>query len=303
MDKKFPWQKPKSTKEEPKSLELVENILKNPSYKLAIEDIDFLNSDETRGIRLQLDYLKPELIMKKHGIKHTVVVFGSARIKEPKSAFKELERVKRVLEKSPDSKMLLRELRIAEKMVEKSIYYEKAREFGRLVGKSGKGPKDATITLMTGGGPGIMEAANRGAYDVGAKTIGLNIKLPHEQYPNPYLTPELTFLFHYFAIRKLHFLRRACALVVFPGGYGTLDELFETLTLIQTQKNEPIPVVLVGKEYWSKLINFKLMVDEGTIDADDLKIFTFKEDPKEIWEYILSWYKKREKPLLKDKNE
>lgn len=298
--KKFPWQKPKPTQEEPKSYELVEKILNSPSYKLAIEDVDFLNSDDARGIRLQLDYLKPELMMKKHGVKYTVVVFGSARIKEPQSAFKELGRIKKLLEKKPDSKMLLRELRIAEKMVEKSIYYEKAREFGRLVGKSGKGPKDSTITLMTGGGPGIMEAANRGAYDVGAKTIGLNIQLPHEQYPNPYLSPELTFQFHYFAIRKLHFLQRACALVVFPGGFGTLDELFETLTLIQTQKNEPIPVILMGKEYWSKLINFNLLVDEGTIAPEDLNIFTFKEDPKEAWEYILSWYEKRDKPLLKD---
>ncbi|WP_187648489.1 TIGR00730 family Rossman fold protein [Nitrosophilus labii] len=290
---KFPWQTPKPSEEDPKSLELVNKIMNSPSYKLSIEDIEFLKSDDTRGLRLQLDYLKPELAMKKYGIKHTIVVFGSARIKESKTALKELEKIKRLLDKNPDSKSLLKRLRIIEKMVEKSIYYEEAREFGRLVGKAGKGPKDNTVTLMTGGGPGIMEAANRGAYDVGAISIGLNIQLPHEQFPNPYITPDLCFQFHYFAIRKLHFLHRACALVVFPGGYGTLDELFETLTLIQTGKNRSIPVVLIGKEYWSKLIDFKVLVEEGTIDPEELKIFTFKENAKDAWEHIIGWYKKR----------
>ena len=289
----LPWQHPKPKEEEPNIDELMERIFKSPSYKLAIEDVDFLLSDETRGIRLELDYLKPELIMKKYAIKHTIVVFGSARIKEPKSAMKELEKIKELVKKSPDSKTLLRELRTAEKMVEKSIYYEEARKFGQLVGKAGKGPKDNTLTLMTGGGPGIMEAANRGAYDVGAKSIGLNIQLPHEQFPNPYIDPDLCFQFHYFAIRKLHFLHRAVALVVFPGGFGTLDELFETLTLIQTHKNKPIPVVLVGKEYWHRLINFTYLVEEGTIDPEDLHIFTFKETAEEAWEYILQWYEKR----------
>ncbi|BCD62274.1 hypothetical protein NitYY0826_C1150 [Nitratiruptor sp. YY08-26] len=288
----FPWQHPKPPFEDPKAQELIERIFHSPSYKLAIEDEEFLLSDQTRGVRLQLDYLKPELIMQKYGIKRTIVVFGSARIKEPASAMKELEKIKNLLKKKPDSKTLLRELRTAEKMVEKSIYYEEARKFGQLVGKAGKGPKDNTLTLMTGGGPGIMEAANRGAYDVGAKSIGLNIQLPHEQFPNPYIAPELCFQFHYFAIRKLHFLHRAIALVVFPGGFGTLDELFETLTLIQTGKNKPIPVVLVGKEYWQRLINFKFLVEEGTIDAEDLHIFTFKENAKEAWEYILHWYAK-----------
>ncbi len=293
MKKKLPWQHPKPKEEEPKVQELLERIFHSPSYKLAIEDVEFLLSDDTRGVRLQLDYLKPELIMKRHGIKHTIVVFGSARIKEPATALRELEKIKKMVDEHPDSKQLLRALRTAEKMVEKSIYYEEARKFGQLVGKAGKGPQDNTLTLMTGGGPGIMEAANRGAYDVGAKSIGLNIQLPHEQFPNPYISPELCFQFHYFAIRKLHFLHRACALVVFPGGFGTLDELFETLTLIQTHKNKPIPVVLVGKEYWHRLIDFKFLVEEGTIDAEDLHIFTFKESAQEAWEYILEWYRKR----------
>ena len=291
--RELPWQHPKPKEEEPKIEELMEKILHSPSYRLAIEDVDFLRSDDTRGVRLELDYLKPELMMKKHGIKRTIVVFGSARIKEKKSAIKELKRIQKLVEKNPDSRTLLRELRTAEKMVEKSIWYDEAREFGRLVGKAGKGPEDSTLTLITGGGPGIMEAANRGAYDVGAKSIGLNIQLPHEQFPNPYITPDLCFQFHYFAIRKLHFLHRACALVVFPGGFGTLDELFETLTLIQTGKNKQIPVVLVGKEYWSRLIDFKFLVEEGTIDAEDLHLFTFKERAIDAWEYILHWYEKR----------
>ncbi|BCD68149.1 TIGR00730 family Rossman fold protein [Nitratiruptor sp. YY09-18] len=290
--KTLPWQHPKPLYEDPKAKELLQKILNSPTYKLAIEDEAFLLSDQTRGVRLQLDYLKPELIMQKYGIKRTIVVFGSARIKEPATAMKELEKIKNLLKKKPDSKTLLRELRTAEKMVEKSIYYEEARKFGQLVGKAGKGPQDNTLTLMTGGGPGIMEAANRGAYDVGAKSIGLNIQLPHEQFPNPYIDPDLCFQFHYFAIRKLHFLHRAIALVVFPGGFGTLDELFETLTLIQTGKNRPIPVVLVGKEYWQRLINFKFLVEEGTIDSEDLHIFTFKETAQEAWEYILHWYEK-----------
>ena len=301
--KKFPWQTPKPKSEEPKVEELLERIFNSPSYKLAIEDIDFLLSDATRGVRLQLDYLKPELIMKEHGIKRTIVVFGSARIKEPKTALEELEKIKELLEREPNSKKLLKELRVAEKMVEKSIYYEEARKFGRLVGKAGKGPHDNTLMIMTGGGPGIMEAANRGAFDVGAKSIGLNIQLPHEQFPNPYITPELCFQFYYFAIRKLHFLHRAVALVIFPGGYGTLDELFETLTLIQTQKNEPIPVVLVGKEYWHRLIDFKFLVEEGTIDPEDLHIFTFKESAHEAWDYILRWYEKRGVDLFNNHND
>ena len=283
----LPWQKPKSKDEEPKVDELLQNIFNSPSYKLAIEDKDFLLSDETRGIRLQLDYLKPEIIMKKFGIKNTIVVFGSARVKENNTALKELEKIKKELEKKP-SKELLKKLRIAESMVEKSIYYEEAREFGRLVGKY-KGTHNNEVVIMTGGGPGIMEAANRGAYEVGAKSIGLNIQLPHEQFPNPYVTPELCFQFHYFATRKMHFLERAIALVVFPGGFGTLDELFETLTLIQTRKNKKIPVVLIGKEYWQKLINFEMLVSHGMIDKEDLKIFVYKENAKDTFEYIKNW--------------
>ncbi|MRJ02238.1 MAG: LOG family protein [Epsilonproteobacteria bacterium] len=292
-DERLPWQQPKPKEEEPQIEELLQRIFESPSYRVAIEDLDFLKSDQTRGVRLQLDYLKADLIMAAHGIKHTVVVFGSARIRERQTAIRELERIEKLIEENPESRHLLKELRTAEKMVEKSIWYDEARKFGRLVGKSGKGPDDSTLTLMTGGGPGIMEAANRGAFDVGAKSIGLNIQLPHEQFPNPYITPELCFQFHYFAIRKLHFLHRACAMVVFPGGYGTLDELFETLTLIQTEKKGEIPIVLMGREYWNRVVNFPALVEEGTISPQDLHLFTFKERAEEGWEYILQWYEKR----------
>ncbi len=296
----LPWEKPKPKDEDPHSIELVKKIMQSPTYKLAEEDEDFLKSYETRGIRLELDYLKAELAMSKAGIKHTIVVFGSARIREYKTAMKNLKEIQRKLEKNPKSKELLQKLYVAERMVEKSIFYEDARRFGQFVGKSGKGPKDATITLMTGGGPGIMEAANRGAHDVGAKTIGLNINLPHEQFPNPYITPELCFQFHYFAIRKLHFLNRAKALVVYPGGFGTFDELFETLTLIQTKKNRPIPVVLVGKSYWKKAVDFDFLKDEGVIAPQDLDIFYFADNAIDAWQYILKWHETYNTPLIKE---
>ena len=293
----LPWEHPKLEEEDPHSLELIERIMKSPTYAIAETDSAFLNAYETRGIRLELDYLKAELKMKEYGIEHTIVVFGSARIVERQTALKRLEQIEAMLKTQPNSKELLRELQVAERMVSKSIYYDDAREFGALVGKSGEAVEDCRVTLMTGGGPGIMEAANRGAYDVGAKSIGLNIKLPHEQYPNPYITPDLCFLFHYFAIRKLHFLNRAKALVVYPGGFGTFDELFETLTLIQTEKTDQIPVVFVGKEYWKKAINFEFLQEEGVIDPQDLDIFYFADNAHEAWEYILSWHKEEGRPL------
>lgn len=183
-------------------------------------------------------------------------------------------------------------------MVEKSIYYDDARMFGRYIGESGKGPDDSRVVLMTGGGPGIMEAANRGSYDVGARSIGLNIRLPHEQFPNPYITPELCFQFRYFAIRKLHFFLRSKALVVYPGGFGTLDELFEILTLVQTQKTNIIPVVMVGKKYWKKAIDFDFLKEEGVITSQDLEIFKIVENATEAWKYILDWHKHKDTHLF-----
>ncbi|ADN09404.1 TIGR00730 family Rossman fold protein [Sulfurimonas autotrophica] len=293
----LPWEHPKLQEEDPQSLKLIKTIMKSPTYTMAEEDMDFLNSYEARGIRLELDYLKPELKMKEYGVEHTIVVFGSARIVEKETAMKRLSTLQEMLQKKPNDRDLLHELYVAERMVGKSIYYDDARKFGQLVGKSGKSAEDCRVTIMTGGGPGIMEAANRGAYDVGAKSIGLNIKLPHEQYPNPYITPDLCFLFRYFAIRKLHFLNRAKALVIYPGGFGTFDELFETLTLIQTRKTQKIPVVLIGKSYWDKAIDFEFLKDEGVIAPQDLNITIFADNADEAWKHILAWHKKQGNPL------
>ena len=288
----------KELKENSETLEQIKTIMSDPSFVVAEDDKDFLCSDEARGVRLQLDYLKAEVKMRKQGIDHTIVVFGSARIVEFDSAMKELKRIEEELEKSPHSKELLTALKRAESMVRKSLYYDEARKFGQLIGKSGKSPEDCHVTLMTGGGPGIMEAANRGALDVGAKSIGLNIELPHEQFPNPYITPELCFQFRYFAIRKLHFMQRAKALVVFPGGFGTLDELFEILTLIQTLKSPSIPIVLVGKEYWQKVIDFDFLKEEDVIGCDDLEMLTYASSAEEAWEKIIRWHEENKTPLF-----
>jgi len=261
----LPWQHLKS--EDPKAAKLVRQLMSEDSYKIANEDLDFINSYEARGIRLGLDYQKAELAMERLGVLHTVVVFGSARIVEYQTAKKRLSVIEDELDKNPTDADLRSKFSVAQRMLEKSIYYDDARRFGSLVGNSGKGPQDCNVSVMTGGGPGIMEAANRGAFDVGAKSIGMNIHLPHEQFPNPYITPELCFQFHYFAIRKLHFFIRAKALVVYPGGFGTFDELFELLTLVQTKKMEPIPIVLVSKYYWSRAIDFT-----GVISSVGIKI-------------------------------
>ncbi len=294
----LPWEHPKPRTEDPEALKRINEIMKSPSYRLAVEDSDFLLSDDTLPVRLQLDYIKPELILRKHGIERTIVVFGSTRIIERKSALKRLEAAQKALQREPESEKLLKEVRRAERILEKSKYYDIAREFGQLVGKAGKGSDDNRVAIMTGGGPGIMEAANRGAFDVGAKTIGLNITLPHEQFPNPYITPELCFQFYYFAIRKMHFLKRACGLVVCPGGYGTMDELFETLTLIQTRKIAPVPVIFIGREYWERLIDFDMFEEEGVIDPEDRELFWFAESAQEAWEGMRAWHEANKTPLF-----
>ena len=295
---KMPWENPKSPIEDPNASELIEKLVQSPTYKLAFKDDDFLTSEETRGLRLELDYLKAELQIEKLGIEYTIVVFGSARIVEQQTAIAKFNKLEEKLEKDPENRELLRELYVAERMIGKSIYYEDARRFGRLVGESGKNPQDCKVTIVTGGGPGIMEAANRGSHDVGAKTVGLNILLPHEQFPNPYITPELCFQFHYFAVRKMHFLNRAKALVVYPGGFGTFDELFETLTLIQTEKTEQLPVVLVGKSFWERAVNFEFLKEEGVISAEDLDIIQFVDNANEAWDFIVEWYKEKGEPLF-----
>jgi uncharacterized protein (TIGR00730 family) len=238
------------TEQEPDALRRIRNILESPAYRRADQDIDFLSDNDARGARLQLDFLKTDLNLRRQGIEQTIVVFGSTRIPDPVLATERVRELHNAREESPDDMAIAEELRIAERILAKSDYYTVAREFATLVAQAGKGPDDPRVTIMTGGGPGIMEAANRGAFDVGSKSIGLNITLPREQYPNSYMSEELAFSVHYFAIRKLHFLLRARALVAFPGGFGTLDEVFETLTLVQTGTIEPLPVILVGEEFW-----------------------------------------------------
>lgn len=297
----FPWQQPKSSAEDPKAQGLVETLMQSKGYTIASLDQDFMESYEARGIRLELDYLKAELSMNAYGIEHTIAVFGSARILEHQTAKKKVQEIEKELDKDPMCQVSRSKLHTAQRMLEKSVYYDDARKFGSLVGQAGKGAEDCRVTIITGGGPGIMEAANRGAYDVGAKSIGLNINLPHEQFPNPYISPELCFQFHYFAVRKLHFLNRAKALVVYPGGFGTFDELFEILTLVQTRKTEAIPIVLVSKYYWNRAVNFDFLREEGVIGHADLDVFTIVDNADEAWKYVLEWYEKQGKPLFNHK--
>src|SRR5271165_2370767 len=290
----LPSSLPKPPDEEKEAEARVRVIMDSPTYRVASEDLDFLAGDPVRGLRLQMDYLKPELALRTHKVERTIVVFGSARICAPAEARRRVEAVRAAGADGPENAETARRLAAAERILDKSRYYEIARAFSRLVGEANQKAADGQTLIVTGGGPGIMEAANRGAFDAGAKTIGLNISLPREQFPNPYVSPELCFNFHYFALRKLHFLQRAMALVAFPGGYGTLDELFEVLTLSQTRKIRPMPIVLVGERHWRKVINFDYMVDEGVIDPEDRELFWFAESADEIWAGIEKWEQEKE---------
>jgi len=293
----LPWHRPKPSREDRDAPARVKAILESPCYCQADQDVAFLNRDDTRGLRLQLDYQKPEALLEEHGIAHSIVVYGSTRIAEPKAAQRRVEDLEKSLARDPENPELAHRLTVARRVLAKSQYYEVAREFGRLIGEV-EGPHGNRLVIVTGGGPGIMEGANRGAYEAGARSVGFNITLPHEQFPNPYISPELCFRFHYFAIRKLHFLLRARALVAFPGGYGTLDELFETLTLIQTRKIAPVPIILVGEAYWRGAFDPDFLVAEGTIDPEDRELFWFAETAEEIWRDILHWYDLAGRPLL-----
>lgn len=281
---------PKSAQEDPTAPQRIAAILASASYRSADQDLAFLASDEVRGVRLQLDYQKAELLLARHGIEHTIVVFGSTRLTEPKTAAGKVAALKAALAAAPADPETARRLAVAERQYANSRYYDEARAFGKLVGAAWSSTAAGRVVVMTGGGPGIMEAANRGACDVGADTVGLNITLPHEQYPNPYVTPQLCFSFRYFAIRKLHFLKRARALVVFPGGFGTLDELFETLTLIQTRKMPAVPVILVGRSFWESVIDIDFLVAEGTIDPEDRDLIGYAESATEAWEIVCHWH-------------
>ena len=256
------------------------------SYILANKDTEFLERDELRPIRVGLELLKPELIQREEGIRSTIVVFGSARLQDPDTMAQVLHKAEEASARSPDDPAIRQQVAIARQQLALSKYYNVAREFGRLVSSTCQIDGHCDYVVVTGGGPGIMEAANRGAADVNAKSIGLNITLPREQYPNPYITPALNFQFRYFAIRKMHFLIRAKALVAFPGGFGTLDELFETLTLLQTRKTESVIVVLVGRGFWECLINWQLLVDSGLIVKQDLQLFHYAETAQEAWDLI-----------------
>ena len=264
-----------------------------PSPRRADRDLALLARPELRAVRLGLEYLKPELILNEHGIRHTVVVFASTRLLDPDRAAARLETARAQLAAAPDEPGHRRALRDAERDVANSHYYEVAREFGRIVGRYRPEAPDDRLAIITGGGPGGMEAANRGALEVGGLSVGLNITLPLEQKANAYMSPDLAFEFRYFAVRKLHFMLRARALVALPGGYGTLDELFETLCLVQTHKKEALPVVLVGERYWRALVDFDFLVSEGMIDAEDRDLVMFAETASETWAAIQDWYAKR----------
>jgi len=274
------------------------SILESPTRRRADRDPEFLARDELRAIRLQLEFLKPELALAEAGIRSTIVVFGSTRFSEREAAAREVEQARAALATAPDDAERRRALAVAERVLANSRFYDVAREFGRIVGREGCDERGCRVLVVTGGGPGLMEAANRGAHEVGADTIGLNIELPREQAPNPYLSPHLSFQFRYFALRKLHFMLRAKALVAFPGGYGTLDELFETLCLIQTGKREPLPVVLVGESYWRRAFDPEFLVAEGAISTEDRQLFRFAESAQQVWDHIRGWYRREGRSLF-----
>lgn len=253
------------------------------AYRLAFADNEFLLRRETRGIRFQLELLKPDLAQQELGIDSTIVVFGSARFREPAEAERQLHKA----QASGDPAAI----RHAQALLRNAHYYEKSRRFAQLVADYSLGcPEQDRLYIATGGGPGIMEAANRGAHDRGVLNVGLNILLPHEQEPNPYISPELSFKFHYFALRKMHFLMRAKALVAFPGGFGTLDELFEVLTLVQCRKSKPVPIFLFGSDYWKRLLNLEVLVEEGAISPQDLDLLQYVDEPEQAWEGIRKFY-------------
>ena len=251
------------------------------AYRLAFTDNEFLLREELRPVRMQLELLKPEMVQAAHDIKSTIVIFGSARITPPDVAARELAAARAGGDASAVSR--------AENKMHMSRYYEEAQRFAALVTTRSRA-HETPIYVVTGGGPGIMEAGNRGAFDVGGKSIGLNIVLPHEQRPNEYITPELCFQFHYFALRKMHFLMRSIALVCFPGGFGTLDELFETITLIQTGKCRRRPILLFGRDFWTSLINFDLLIETGMISPEDVNLFRFVESAEEAWSHLETEY-------------
>ncbi|MFM8635270.1 MAG: LOG family protein [Planctomycetia bacterium] len=270
--------------------ENMERILSSPSYSLALEDRGLLERVEMRGVRMLLELGKPELAFLEDNITTTVIVFGGTQIVDRPAAERRLFEARRAAAATPGDPKLKREVERSEHLLAMSHFYDDAREFARLVSIDNQCEEERKYVVVTGGGPGLMEAANRGAFDVGCKSIGLNIKLPAEQQPNPFITPELCFQFKYFALRKFHFILRAAAVVLFPGGFGTLDEMFETLTLRQTHRMQPVPIILFGRDYWSKVIDFKFLADSGVITDSHLDLFSYAETPEEAWSQILDFH-------------
>jgi uncharacterized protein (TIGR00730 family) len=292
-DAELPLKRAEALQTPPISDEVAANrlkILASPSYQLAEVDIDFIKRKENRPLRMQLELLKTEPLLREHQLDSTVVVFGGTQIMPREQAEAVLREAQLNLKKAPDDPRVVRALRRAERIMAKSHYYDEAREFGRIVSTAKQTEGRPQLYIMTGGGPGVMEATNRGAFESGALSVGLNIDLPHEQEPNPYITPDLCFQFHYFAMRKFHFILRAAALVVFPGGFGTLDELFDTLCLRQTRRMQQIPVILYGRKYWDSVINFQFLTDEGVIDDEDLKLIDYAESPQQAWDIIAKFH-------------
>ena len=279
-----------STQNRSDNLELVsknlELIISSNNYQLAHEDRELLNSDDMRGVRMLLEINKPEKILEAHKILSTIIVFGGANLSNKRSLEKRIEKAKKSLNKDLDSNNLKRELRRLKNLLSISHYYDSAREFAKIVSKQNQKTQCNSHVIVTGGGPGIMEAANRGAFDADCKSIGLNISLPNEQHPNSYITPGLCFKFNYFALRKFHFVMRSVAAVFFPGGFGTFDELFELLTLRQTGMKNQIPIILFGRDYWSKVINFQFLSDYGLILDEHMNLFQYADSASEAWDII-----------------
>ncbi len=263
-------------------------IINSDTYKLAHEDIGLLNRNEMRGVRMLLEITKPDLILEENKILSTIIIFGGASIAEESKTKEKINDIKKLIKKNPSSVLLKRNLNRLENLLSMSHYYQSAREFSKLASINNQSKSCNSHVIVTGGGPGIMEAANRGAFEANCKSIGLNISLPNEQIPNAFITPGLCFKFNYFALRKIHFVMRSIGAVFFPGGFGTLDELFELLTLRQTGMKNKIPIILFGREYWDKIINFEYLADLGLISDEHLNLFEYADTASEAWEIIKS---------------
>jgi uncharacterized protein (TIGR00730 family) len=275
---------------DPNEQQRLEEIMSNPSYQVASKDLDFIATEDLRPLRLHLELLKPEQMMEEAGIHSSVVVFGGTQVQSKEQADTRIAEAKAKLAANADDEEAQRELERANNVLKKSRYYEECRKFAGLVTEFNKQHRDGEFFIKTGGGPGIMEAGNRGAYEAGGKSMALNITLPFEQTPNSYITPGLCFQFHYFAIRKMHFLLRAKAIVCFPGGFGTLDELFTVLTLRQTGRMQEVPIILYGKDYWDGIIDFQFLADQAVISDSHLELFQYCETPEETWQVIRDFH-------------